>query len=194
MWKNAENHQVFPGTCSPPWDLRLSPCSAIGQYGLLLRSLTSLWLSTEPRLGVHSMPTKVLSARHLSWPLLDTPGLSQPFPLLPAWPGPTRQDSWSLSESERGPTGGPHSFTTVSVWVTMEPSSWEMSLPDGKRTLTDPRFQLSQGQMKTDIRTTLFLSSRTKCQVHLWRKRPGGLCCSNSSVSPTPRLLMRLFS
>lgn len=128
MWKNAENHQVFPGTCSPPWDLRLSPCSAIGQCGLLLRSLTSLWLSTEPRFGVHSMPTKLLSAHHLSWPLLDIPALSQPFPLLPAWPGPTHQDSWFLSESEEGLMGGPHSFTTVSVWVTVEPSSWEMSL------------------------------------------------------------------
>ena len=39
--------------------------------------------------------------------------------------------------------------------------------PDGKRTLTDPWFQLSQRQMKIDIRPTLFLSSRTKYHVHL---------------------------
>lgn len=58
--------------------------------------------------------------------------------------------------------------------------------PDRKKD-TEEAFGLDLSQRQTDIRTALSLNQRTKCQVHLWRKRPRTLCWSNS------QLYLRLF-
>lgn len=183
------------------WNTTCKGMLKITKYFLVLETpgfpptvpLGSVDLSPGLRFSVTQQRTQVWCSQHglqgslclLSWAGLYLP--FQPYPLLYNLARTCPAGLAYLGACG----GGAHGWTSqlyhrqclgysgaVTMKNEMPLSKWEKDID---RALS---LNLSQRQIKADIRTILSLSQRTKCQAHLWRKRPRSLCWSCSPVCP----------
>lgn len=185
MWKNAENHYVFPSTCFLPWYPGLSYYSATGQWGSQVSGFSVAQHRTQFSSSQYALQDLLCPSSRVG--LLCHPSLTHLilYFLAKTWPAGCLT-SFTAGLWFVGPCVDTITLPQIVLKLLWSHCHEKCRYPDRKKDIEEA-FGLDLSQRQTDIRTVRSLNQRTKCQVHLWRKRKRSPCWSDS------QLYLRLF-